>query len=60
MEIVLIRPHTHRGLVRPAGAELDLPKAKAEWLIDIGVARKKSSRGRKKLILPEHIEGSEE
>jgi len=38
MRIKLKKPHTHAGRKYPAGAELDLPVIKAEWLKALGVA----------------------
>lgn len=39
MRIELITPHTHAGRQYPAGATLDLPGHKAEWLIAVGTAK---------------------
>lgn len=39
MRIELITPHTHAGRQYPAGATLDLPGHKAEWLIAVGTAQ---------------------
>lgn len=39
MRIELITPHTHAGRQYPAGATLDLPDHKAEWLIAVGTAK---------------------
>jgi hypothetical protein len=39
MRIELITPHTHAGRKYPAGATLEMPAHKAEWLIGIGTAK---------------------
>jgi hypothetical protein len=33
MRITLTQPHTHAGRRYPKGAVLDLPEAKAQWLL---------------------------
>lgn len=36
--IHLLKPHRHAGREYPVGAELDLPKQKAAWLVGVKVA----------------------
>jgi hypothetical protein len=38
MRVKLLKPHTHAGRDYPAGAELDLADADAQWLAGIKVA----------------------
>ncbi len=38
-QIELIKPHRHAGRDYPPGAVLELPAAKADWLIGIGSAK---------------------
>ena len=40
MKIKLTHPHTHAGRKYPAGAEIDLPDRKAQWLIGLERAEK--------------------
>ncbi|MFV0680273.1 hypothetical protein [Ottowia sp.] len=41
--ITLLKPHRHAGRDYPAGAALDLPARKADWLIGVGVAKAASA-----------------
>ncbi len=40
MEVRLLKEHTHKGLAFAGGAVIVLEEAKAQWLIDLGVAEK--------------------
>lgn len=40
IRVHLFRPHTHRGILYPAGSEVDLPEAAAKWLLDVEGARR--------------------
>jgi len=39
MNIELLKPHTHAGVIFAPGDRLDLDEATARWLIDAGVAK---------------------
>ena len=40
MRITVFQQHTHKGIIYPAGSEVDLPDADAQWLIGIEGARR--------------------
>ena len=49
MEIKLLRQHTHKGIVCPAGATLDIPRSKLKWFEENGIACEN------KLVMPAPI-----
>jgi len=42
-QIILTQPHTHAGVAYASGKRLEVDKAVADWLVEQGIARLKSS-----------------
>ena len=39
MQVELLKPHVHAGVLYPAGAVIALDEDLAKWLLDTGIAR---------------------
>lgn len=60
MQIVLLKPHAHAGIVHAPGAQLILDDDLAQWLVDSGIASAVPASTQDNTLIQKPLSRSEE